>query len=147
MSKANRRALFVLPALLLIIFGVAFNSIILKQLHTWKVLPEPEGITELYFSAHTKLPVSYLPGSQQLISFTVHNLEYAPKNYTYSVIQTSEDGISSVILARGTFKLESTKLMTSSLPINLSDFGKRSKVTVHLNTSESISYWVTKGSI
>lgn len=147
MIKANKQALFVLPVLVLIIVGFIFNSTITKQLHAWKVLPEPERITELYFTDHTKLPTTYVPGKQQIVPFTVHNLEYKPTSYSYSVTQTSEDGLQSTVLATGTFKIESTKYMTSSPPINLSDFGKRSKITVHLNTSESINYWVTKGGI
>ena len=115
-------------------------------MHAWKLLPEPERLTELYFTDHTKLPTTYTPSEMQTVTFTVHNLEYRTTTYHYSITQASEDGSQTQELASGDFTLQQDKYQKASAPITLADFGPRSKVAVTLtNTKESISYWLTKG--
>src|SRR5579862_8331355 len=58
---------------------------IIDQLNKWKLLPQPETFTELYFNNSTNLP-SYVKQNQQIkFAFTVHNLEYKTYTYPYEI--------------------------------------------------------------
>jgi hypothetical protein len=152
-------ALLVLIAVLAIFNMGAIN----RQLHSWKVLPEPERLTELYYENHTKLPIAYTPDAAQSFAFTVHNLEYATTDYMYQVTQSSEDGTQTKELANGSFTLAQNLYHTQQITIAPVDLGPRSKVETVIAhqkpsqvaadkngnrqtalESESIHYWVNK---
>lgn len=139
---------YVLPAsaatvLLLIVLAIANAGAINHQLHSWKLLPEPERLTELYYENHTALPNSYTPGVPQSFSFTVHNLEYRDMRYDYQVVQTSEDGKQSQTLASGHFDLPQDAYRTVPTTITPADLGPRTQITTVISPQESIHYWVT----
>jgi len=124
-------------------FGVADAHGIKDQLNDWKLLPEPEKLTELYFTHPNSLPSTYIAGSTQAVAFTVHNLEYKNTNYKYQVEEQSSDGSQTATLTQGSFWLNQNKYKTVSENINISNMGSRVKVIVDLtNVNESISYWV-----
>lgn len=129
-------------------FVTAINSsAINRQLHTWKLLPEPERLTELYFTDHTKLPAKYTPGETQTVSFTIHNLEYRTVDYKYRIIQTDNNGENAVELAQGSVTLQHDQIAKPSAAVILTDFGIKSRLNVVLETgtsSQAIFYNVTK---
>lgn len=131
-----------------IIFASLQAPAIKRQLDNWKLLPQPERLTELYFENHTSLPKTYSVGTVQSFKFTVHNLEYRTEQYSYQIIQRSADGQQSQILSSGTFNLAHGKSRTTSSDVTTVDLGPRDQIitTIHTpeNINESIDYLITK---
>jgi uncharacterized membrane protein len=124
-----------------------------NQLHSWKVLPEPERLTELYFTNPTKLPTVYTAGVTQDVSFTVHNIEYAPVSYTYQVHEQPENTTNAITLTGGNFTIVQDQQITVPLHLTLTDVGARAKIVIYLsfrepgastNTMQQIDYWVSR---
>jgi uncharacterized membrane protein len=125
---------------------VGYHSAIDRQLHSWKLLPEPERLTELYFTHPNSLPTSYVPGQVQTVSFTVHNLEYRTTDYHYVIIETNQDGSQSQTLVSGSFTLPQNAYKKEAVNISTIDLGTHAKLEVDLkNINESIDYLVQKG--
>jgi hypothetical protein len=151
LSRRSQKLFFSIGGGLLavaVVVSLALSHVaIAHQMHAWKLLPEPERLTELYFTDHTKLPNLYYINATQTVSFTVHNLEYQNTAYTYKIVQQSEDGKTQQPLGSGGFTLPQNgyqKTVAVVAPIGL---GSRSKISVLLSTNESISYWVTEGGV
>lgn len=118
-----------------------------RQLHSWKLLPEPEPLTELYFTDHSTLPLFYWVGHPQTVSFATHNLEYRTVTYHYQILQSSDDGSSKAELASGNFTLQHNQSTKTQALVVLGDLGTHSRVNVVLSTGESIYYRVKKGGV
>lgn len=126
-----------------ITFGVADAHGIKDQLNSWKLLPEPERLTELYFTKPNKLPTTYNTTTNQSFGFTVHNLEYRNTDYLYQVEEQSTDGSQAAILNQGSFWLKQNQYKNISEPVSLLDFGSRVKISIDLtNVNETIDYWL-----
>jgi hypothetical protein len=127
----------------LIIFCIVDAHGIKDQLNDWKLLPEPEKLTELYFTHPNSLPSTYIAGSTQAVAFTVHNLEYQTENYQYQIVETSDNGQQSQVLETANFTLKQGQYKNVTNLVSLNDLGSRVKVAVDLsNVNESISYWL-----
>lgn len=125
----------------IIALGGIFHLAINHQLHSWKLLPEPERLTELYFTDPNHLPSSYVPGQPQTVKFTVHNLEYRTTAYKYLITETSQDGKQSQQLADGTFSLPQNGYQKPVVNIPTVNLGPSVKVEVRLvGQNESIDY-------
>jgi len=110
-------------------------------MRAWKLLPEPEKLTELYFTRPNNLPTKYTPGQTQTVSFTTHNLEYQTVDYHYQITEQSQTTNQSQTLASGSFTLPQDIYHTTSVSIPTADLGPRVKVEVDLtNVNESIDY-------
>jgi len=142
--KLRTYAILIAAALIIIVL-VALAPNIKTQLNAWKLLPQPERLTELYFTAPNNLPTTYVPGQSQTVSFTVHNLEYRTATYNYVITEASLDNTTSQILAHGTFTLAQDQFKKEQLNITLTDIGHRIKVKVDLQgRNESIGYLLLK---
>ena len=130
--------------LLLVLLAFFSRTSISHQLHTWKLLPEPEHLTELYFTDHNQVPRKYTPGQPQTVAISIHNVEYRTMNYSYAVTQSSADGSQPLTMASGTVTLPQDRTQNLTLAITPADLGLRSKLTIQLRSGESISYWVNK---
>lgn len=127
------------------ILGISFHQQIKNQLNAWKLLPEPEKLTELYFTNPNNLPTAYTPGQQQTVHFTTHNIEYQTETYSYKIVETSQDGSQSQQLATGKFTLQQNQYQGQNVGITPVDLGTRAEITVELPTvNETISYWVNR---
>ncbi len=151
---------YVVPAsvatlLLLIVVAIANATAINHQLHAWKLLPEPERLTELYYENHTKLPTTFTVETPLQFSFTAHNLEYQTATYYYTISQSSEDGKKSQTLSSGSFTLPQDAYHTQPIvvaPVYQSQFSARSQITTTIKAditggpavNESIHFWVSK---
>ncbi len=133
--------LFLVAIIAIVGLAAIFHAPINRQMHRWKLLPEPERLTELYFTNPNSLPKTYVPGQSQPVSFTVHNLEYRHTNYKYQITETSQDGTKSQQLADGAFSLEQNEYHKTTVNIPIVDLGPAVKVEVRLvNVNESIDY-------
>jgi uncharacterized membrane protein len=142
--RVNRQLLLAVTVSLSLIFLLSIIKLapaIHRQLNAWKVLPQPERLTELYFTDHTKLPSTYAKGDSQTVAFTVHNLEYRETQYHYILSETDQTSNVSTDVTSGDFKLEQNKFQKITIPITLSELGPTAKVTVRLSgQDESIDY-------
>ena len=113
-----------------------------NQLNDWKLLPQPERLTELYFTNPNNLPSTYNLSLTQQFGFTVHNLEYRNTDYSYQVLEQNSDDSQTITLQQGSFWLKQNQFKTVNENINLNNLGSRVKVIVNLsNINESIDYW------
>jgi uncharacterized membrane protein len=127
------------------LLGAGLHAPIDRQLRAWKLLPEPERLTELYFSHPNDLPANYVPGQSQTVAFTVHNLEYRPTAYRYQIVEQSQDSSASQTLAQGSFSLAQGQYQSPSVNISTPDLGPNVKVEVELmNVNESIDYLLAR---
>lgn len=69
-----------------------------------------EPLTEVYFEEHTKLPKYLFLNKSYNFSFTVHNLEYIPMNYSYEI--NIEYGNKTIGLDRGEIALGNNESRT-----------------------------------
>jgi len=129
----------------LIALAGIFHSSIDRQMRAWKLLPEPEKLTELYFTHPNSLPTTYVPGQTQTVYFTVHNLEYQTTDYHYTISETNQSGSQSQTLSSASFSLPQNGYQKEAVNISTIDLGSRVKVEVDLkNVHESIDYWLDK---
>lgn len=125
------------------------SSAIAAQLNSWKLLPQPERLTELYFTDHAKLATTYTPGAPQKFGFMVHNLEYRHIDYSYTVTAVSEDGSQTQELASNRISLPADGYSGGPIEFTPNDLGRRVKIVTTLTytsdkpVTESIYYWVT----
>jgi hypothetical protein len=147
--KVNKRGVIVSCSVLvlaaLVVVATTQAHAIKNQLNAWKLLPQPEPLTELYFTHPNNLPSTFTSGQSQTVSFTVHNIEYKTEVYPYSIVETSNNGAQSVTLANGSFTLQQNQYEKINRPATISDLGSRVKVEVNLpSVNESIDYWLNR---
>lgn len=66
------------------------------RLADWKLLPQPEAYTELYFNNSQELPS--VPTTQSIsFSFHLHNVEGATVTYPYDVVAYGANGVATVV--------------------------------------------------
>lgn len=127
---------------LLVVLATSYGAIV-RQLNDWKLLPEPQHLTELYFTKPNNLPTTYTVNSPQVVSFTVHNLEYKTTDYHYKIVEYSNDGSESKELENGSFVLRQNATTQPNVSVLPANFGTRVEITVELaNVNESVDYWV-----
>lgn len=144
----NRRNITELLILVLILISVFSAPAIKHQLNSWKLLPQPERLTELYFTNPNNLPATYTPGQAQTISFTVHNLEYKTTIYNYVINEASQDGSVTQPLTSASFTSDQNQFKVVSLDVTPIDLGSRVKISVELKTkNQAIDYLVTKAGL
>jgi hypothetical protein len=137
--------LFCALVLVIIISSSWWRPAITNQLNKWKLLPQPEKLTELYFTQPNSLPSTYMPGESQKVNFTVHNIEYQTMTYSYKIVEENQDGSQQQVLASNSFTLDQNQYQSVSFTGPLADMGPEAKVVVELPTvNESIDYLLTR---
>jgi hypothetical protein len=144
--KIKLYAAVIISVVIIAVIVLAAPSI-KRQLNDWKLLPEPERLSELYFTHPNSLPSSYAPGQTEAVSFTVHNLEYRTTKYDYSIVEQSTNGENEVTLARGSFSLLQNQYEKPAINVQPTDLGSNVKISVNLTSeNESIDYLLTRRS-
>jgi hypothetical protein len=130
-----------IAGLLIIIFAVSQVNAIKNQLNDWKLIPQPEKVTELYFDDSTNLPTAYNPGVSQSFSFTIHNIEYQNEDYRYIVTEQGNTNSNARTLISGSINLKQNQYKSTALTIMPVDLGNDVTISVNLiNVAESIDY-------
>lgn len=147
LMRLNRRYVQHVLATLVLIFGVSLviinQSVIYNQLNNWKLLPQAEKLTELYFTDHLSLPKQYTPGETFILPFTVHNLEHKTQEYTYAIKQIDSTSNTSNQLATGSFTIDNDQFYRASIPITYVKSGAKSSIIVSLtNINQAILYHI-----
>lgn len=148
--RRAKKTLFFVVIAVVCIAGVvtifASRDAITRQMNVWKLVPQPDRLTEFYFTSPTKLPSTYLPGVSQDVSFTVHNLEHQPMLYSYEIIQQNDAGAASHVLATGSFRLNHDGYHDETTTVTYLDTGDKACIIVRLiNQDQTLHYWVVKG--
>lgn len=145
-NHPKRRTLTAYALLAVLVIVCAFtHSAIARQLNNWKLLPQPERLTELYFTDPSSLPSDYTPNGNQTVTFTTHNLEYRTTTYNYVVTAGGMDTSQIQELASGTFTLPQNGVRKLTVPITLPALSQREEVSVNLtNVSTSIDFWLNE---
>lgn len=143
-KRQNLALIFMLFTIVVVLaLSFTFHQQIKNQLNAWKLLPQPERLTELYFTSPNNLPSTYTPGQAQNVRFTVHNIEYQTETYQYKILEQSQDGSKTQQLAAGKFTLQQDQYQGQNVGVTPADMGQRVKIIVDLPTvNETISYWV-----
>jgi hypothetical protein len=144
--KRHRRALIyiaLLVAIFFVGFGYGMRQPIAKQFHAWKLLPQEEQFSELYFDDSPYLPKTYGPGLPQSFTFEVHSLENIPTTYRYEVFAESSAGVDYAV-DNGVFAINPGQRHAQRITANMPDLGSRVRIVVRLSSTQSVHYWVTK---
>lgn len=141
--------------IVLVGYGVFSIPYVQETLKSWRVLPQPERLTEAYFTDHQNLPTKYTPNSLISVDFTLHNIEYKTTLYKYQILQQSEDKSVSRVLASGEKSLSHDEIANIKVPVTMQDTGKRARIMVIITydgtadgtdnpeqKNQSIFYWV-----
>ena len=144
----NKHRVTVLFVLILVVAATIGAPVIKHQLNSWKLLPQPERLTELYFTNPNHLPATYVPGQTQTVSFTIHNLEYRNTEYSYVVKEVNQDSTVTQTLASASFSIDQNQFKAVSLDITPLDLGSYIKIVVDLQTKgQLIDYLLTKATL
>jgi hypothetical protein len=125
--------------------GIVNHRTVVQQLHDWKVLPETDAFTELYFMNGIVPAVTYTPGISHTAAFDVHNASNRQATYTYTITQRDEAGTHTNTLTTGMLTLAPNQQRTLLPRITPADMGTRSLITITLTTNgQHISYWLER---
>jgi hypothetical protein len=114
-----------------------------RQMNEWKLLPQPERLTELYFTHPNSLPGTYTAGQTLPVDFTVHNIEYKTENYKYQIIEDANNSTKGLLLASGSFTLKQNQYKFPALSVTPANLGPKVQIIVNLsNVNELVDYWV-----
>jgi len=121
MIQPRRTAYLLIAACCIGVGGLIFlnRAVIAKQLQDWQVIPQPERLSELYFTGHANLPQSLAAGSNYTVAFTVHNLEHQPITYHYKIVAESPSSNTEQPLGEGTFLLGHDKTQLSEAQVTV----------------------------
>jgi hypothetical protein len=90
--KHNFVAIFMILIVLASLVAYSQRSRLNELLHDWKLIPEKETFTELYFDNHLSLPKTFIAGHPEIFSFVIHNLEGRAMDYPYLVFIKTDKG-------------------------------------------------------
>src|SRR3989344_1552895 len=114
----------------MLFYGIGRQDAIIAQLHAWRLLPEPETLTEAYFEDHLKLPQKVVKGSSYPFRFTIHNLEYKDTLYAYEV--TAIEAANKENIASGSVNLKHDEYKTIDASFSAKREYGRTKIEVNL---------------
>lgn len=126
----------------------------MEKQENWQLLARPERLTELYFTDYRDLSRTFIPGGEQNLAFTVHNLEYRTTTYQYKLIAHSGDTAAKQIIGQGMFTLQHDRSQTTRQTVVVPSLGSKVTVKVSLEyeaiafgdtaprrQTQSINYW------
>lgn len=146
LSKNNAASVAAVLTVVIVAAAAIVNHVALKnQLEKWRMLPEPERLTELYLTNSRNIPGSYTPGVSLPADFTVHNLEGRATTYNYTIAEQADNGTASYVLAKGSFSLNQNQTKAVRAAVTPLDMGERAKVTIRLTDDIAVDYWIKKG--
>jgi len=110
------------------------------------ILPQPENLTELYFSDPLTLDSALNSDGKLAFTFTLHNMEGLSKDYAYRVTLIKPDSLVTT-LYEGTIRLDDNGLQNVRIDIPVSmtaqDFAT-DKIQVQLvESGQAIAFWPT----
>ncbi len=135
------RIFILLLVLALVAVVLAYSRTLINQIYAYKLLPQPERFTELYFANHQNLPTVILVNQEQSFQFTIHNLEYTAMSYTVEVSINYNN--KKVTLDKQAVFLKNDQYKTITEKFSVSQPATKAEVIVNLPTkNEQIDFWV-----
>ncbi len=130
---------------LVVILGLVLfthSDMVMAQLNEWKLIPQPEHFTELYFDNASALPTLTSKGVEASFSFTIHNVEGATTAYPYRVYFEYPSGYR-VAFTAGTVLLADNASTTITVSHTFRSTDEVGKVVVMLTSlNQSIDFLV-----
>ena len=133
----------------------SYSSVIAEQLTNWKVLPQPERVTELSFLHYDQLPDRFRDGDIQTFSFRVHNLEHRSTTYHFTVMAIAAE--QQQLLSSGSLTLPNNAAHDITQTVVVPALNRRVQVEVRLryegigrgqdkptSQTQAIRYWLDK---
>jgi hypothetical protein len=93
------------------------------------VSSEEKPITELYFSAHTNLPKSYLAGRKVSFEVTMESSEVESAVFNFEVLENDESGIHLGVLETGSITLTPRSKVNLEISVRPRLTSARTKIT------------------
>lgn len=115
--------------------GVVFTNraLIAQQMNEWHLLPQPQRLTELYFTNPQQLPESIKAEDTQKVAFTIHNLEHQTTTYRYALIAMSPDNNVQQVLGNGDLTLAHGQSRDIAQAMTIPPLGTQVMVKVDLH--------------
>lgn len=115
---------------------------IYNVMNKFKLIPQPEQFTELYFDNASLLPKEIVNNALSPFSFTVHNMEGVTTSYPYNVSFLYSSG-RRVIVASSTIMLANNASTTISVPRTYHQSNDKGRVVVELTSlNQSIDFLI-----
>lgn len=119
------------------------GAAIRNKMSDWKLVPEAERFTELYFDNYESLPRRIDGGGALAFSFAIRNLEGAVTDYPYAVYVERQDGRRDIV-SGGAIRLADRENKTVSVSNKIEDGAAANKIVVRLtNLNQEISFLLT----
>jgi len=132
-----------------------YSSAVAQQLTNWKVLPQPERLTELSFLDYNQLPDRFRDGDIQTFSFRIHNLEQRSTTYHFTVMAIAAE--QEQVLSSGSLTLPNKATHDITQTVIVPALNRRVQVEVRLHydgigrgqnsptsQTQAIRYWLDK---
>lgn len=133
--------LLVTTFIMLSIFFQINKQQLINQLNNWRLLPEPESYTELYFNNGSSLPSKIGLRTKPKFSFVIHNEENKTTTYVYEVLLVNPRGKS--IISKKSISLYQGQYITINEAFSVNNPIKREEVIVKLvNFNQQIDFWI-----
>lgn len=100
---------------------------LLESLNIW---PQPDPITELYFTEPAKLPAAFTAGEELALDVSLRNLENSPTQYDLSIEQVDSQSNSKTPLTTSSFSLDHSQQTRRTIPIKPADIPGASQFIV-----------------
>lgn len=139
----NRQLITITVIAIVATCGIAFATVhaarIERQLHAWKLLPQPERLTELYVSDRHGLKLDYTPGQELPVVFTIANHEGMERGYIYT-LSLSSTGHDTTQLHKDVVTIANDQQKTIRIPITIPDNGPTVRLHIALADGQEINY-------
>jgi hypothetical protein len=126
------------------------SDTIAQLLDTWHVTPQPERVTELFFTDYAQLPTHARPQATQTVRFTLRNHEHQSVHYRYQLRIQPAKG-TPTLLPVNQLTLEHGQEKTLTQSFTMPEITGRARISLELTyrsgqpahlQHQSINYWV-----
>ena len=139
----NRQVITIAVIVIVAVGGIFLTTLhatrIEQQLHAWKLLPQPEKLTELYVLDRQSLKLDYTPGQELPVAFTIANHEGSKRTYIYT-LSLSSAGHDTVQLHTGEATIGDGQKKAIHVPLIIPDNGPTVRLHIALGGGQEINY-------
>jgi hypothetical protein len=142
MQKYRLQWIFGSLFVLVLVLGFVQRQAVIDRLHGWKLLPQTQQLTELYFAKPYELPSKYEPDREHRVAFVVRNREHRTLTYQYVIRQVDAEGNRQADLASGTITIADGVAESTTATVKPEAMGRSAIIITITTTNQSIQYWV-----
>lgn len=128
--------------LVTLILGISMPAIE-RQLTAWKLLPEPQSLTELYFTDPNQLPAHYEPNKSLVTKFSIVNHDQPSGSYRYTITESNVELTDTKTVESGSVRILRNNRVNLAKAVVLVEMGSQVYISVAVN-NVTIGYWITQ---